>query len=427
MLSSTGGAGTCYSPDSVPSSSLLELLPALLRSAPALASGLLLRSVPFLAFAIVGRALGFAVRAVALAIGVALAVGLYVSTGPVLRDIEYAPLGFAWLALWAAVSSQARPARFSVRLARHGAGFALAASRLHARPAPRASCFPGVASRLALGFLVTFRMGGDAARSQLCRLRRFGPHHSIAGRGALLALRPSQRRLRGGEAFASRRPTGHSPRAPAHAGRGGRGHDRTGSPRSSSRPPPTAFAGEWSDVERIRGVSGVPLVFGSRPTSPWRPGLYCAHSGLASFHIGWMRLFGHELPERYRYPMFATSSAGFWHRWNTWSWKWTRALPLRPHILDRRRPASSAGRSAPTWRTASSRSRASACSTDFRRLDRARHRRRLPRFAAPHAHLRAVRGDPRRLASRGERAWAAPYSGGARSSGAPPGGPSPFS
>ena len=50
--------------------------------------------------------------------------------------------------------------------------------------------------------------------------------------------------------------------------------------------------------------------------------LYCAHSGLASLQIGYMRCIGYRVPERYRYPIFATSPQDFWQRWNTWVGRW---------------------------------------------------------------------------------------------------------
>jgi hypothetical protein len=50
--------------------------------------------------------------------------------------------------------------------------------------------------------------------------------------------------------------------------------------------------------------------------------LYCAHSGLASLQIGYMRCIGYRVPERYRYPILATSPQDFWQRWNTWVGRW---------------------------------------------------------------------------------------------------------
>jgi hypothetical protein len=51
-------------------------------------------------------------------------------------------------------------------------------------------------------------------------------------------------------------------------------------------------------------------------------GLYCAHSGLASVQIGWMRLLGHQVPERYVYPFLSRTPLEFWARWNTWIGRW---------------------------------------------------------------------------------------------------------
>jgi hypothetical protein len=50
--------------------------------------------------------------------------------------------------------------------------------------------------------------------------------------------------------------------------------------------------------------------------------LYAAHSGLASFQIGCMRLVGHSVPERYNFPILATSPLDFWRRWNTYVGGW---------------------------------------------------------------------------------------------------------
>jgi D-alanyl-lipoteichoic acid acyltransferase DltB (MBOAT superfamily) len=88
-----------------------------------------------------------------------------------------------------------------------------------------------------------------------------------------------------------------------------------------------AFA-RWSDVAGTGSALGyLGFVAGQLTLAV---GLYCAHSGLASFQIGWMRLFGHELPERYRYPLLATSPQDFWHRWNTWVGEWARRYLFVP-------------------------------------------------------------------------------------------------
>jgi hypothetical protein len=66
---------------------------------------------------------------------------------------------------------------------------------------------------------------------------------------------------------------------------------------------------------------------------------YAAHSGLASFRIGWMRLLGHEVPERYRYPLLAISPMDFWRRWNTYTGSWARRYLFSPLSLWLRRRA----------------------------------------------------------------------------------------
>jgi hypothetical protein len=58
--------------------------------------------------------------------------------------------------------------------------------------------------------------------------------------------------------------------------------------------------------------------------------IYLAHSGRASFSIGMMRLLGWEIPERYRYPLFATNPLDFWRRWNTYMGGWMRLYVFRP-------------------------------------------------------------------------------------------------
>jgi hypothetical protein len=49
---------------------------------------------------------------------------------------------------------------------------------------------------------------------------------------------------------------------------------------------------------------------------------YAVHSGLASIQIGFMRLIGYTIPERYNYPLLATSPLDFWRRWNTYVSGW---------------------------------------------------------------------------------------------------------
>ncbi len=59
-------------------------------------------------------------------------------------------------------------------------------------------------------------------------------------------------------------------------------------------------------------------------------GLYCAHSGLASIQIGWMRILGYRLPERYVFPFLARTPADFWSRWNRWVGDWARRYAYLP-------------------------------------------------------------------------------------------------
>ena len=58
--------------------------------------------------------------------------------------------------------------------------------------------------------------------------------------------------------------------------------------------------------------------------------LYFAHSGLASIQIGFMRVLGHEVPERYRYPFLSRSPQEFWRRWNVYLGSWIRRYAFIP-------------------------------------------------------------------------------------------------
>jgi D-alanyl-lipoteichoic acid acyltransferase DltB (MBOAT superfamily) len=59
-------------------------------------------------------------------------------------------------------------------------------------------------------------------------------------------------------------------------------------------------------------------------------GEYTAHSGVASIQIGCMRQLGYNIPERYRYPLFAHNPAEFWRRWNTYVGTWARSYVFVP-------------------------------------------------------------------------------------------------
>jgi hypothetical protein len=52
--------------------------------------------------------------------------------------------------------------------------------------------------------------------------------------------------------------------------------------------------------------------------------MYAAHSALAHANIAIMRFIGHVIPERYDYPLLATSPQDFWRRWNTYYGEWLR-------------------------------------------------------------------------------------------------------
>ena len=73
---------------------------------------------------------------------------------------------------------------------------------------------------------------------------------------------------------------------------------------------------------------------------------YAAQSGVASLQIGLMRQLGYRLPERYRYPLFASSPAAFWRRWNTYVGDWARMYVFLPLMLgmSRRAPGNRASR-----------------------------------------------------------------------------------
>jgi hypothetical protein len=75
-----------------------------------------------------------------------------------------------------------------------------------------------------------------------------------------------------------------------------------------------------ADLSEIDGVASYARFVGTHLLLGL--GLYCAHSGLASIHIGWMRLLGYELSERYVFPFASVSPQDFWRRWNTWIGRW---------------------------------------------------------------------------------------------------------
>ena len=65
--------------------------------------------------------------------------------------------------------------------------------------------------------------------------------------------------------------------------------------------------------------------------------LYFAHSGLASVQIGFANMVGHDVPERYHYPLFSSSPEEFWRRWNAYVGSWIRRYVYYPVALRARR------------------------------------------------------------------------------------------
>jgi hypothetical protein len=61
--------------------------------------------------------------------------------------------------------------------------------------------------------------------------------------------------------------------------------------------------------------------------------VYLAHSGRASLSIGFMRLAGFRISERYRYPLLATNPVDFWRRWNLYLGAWARRYVFTPLTL----------------------------------------------------------------------------------------------
>jgi D-alanyl-lipoteichoic acid acyltransferase DltB (MBOAT superfamily) len=64
---------------------------------------------------------------------------------------------------------------------------------------------------------------------------------------------------------------------------------------------------------------------------------YAAHSGLAHVQIGLMRSIGWSVPERYLYPLFASSPSDFWRRWNVYVRTWLDAYVFFPSAARIRR------------------------------------------------------------------------------------------
>ena len=64
---------------------------------------------------------------------------------------------------------------------------------------------------------------------------------------------------------------------------------------------------------------------------------YGRQSAVASFQIGLMRQVGYEIPERFRWPILATSPLEFWRRWNTYVGQWMLRYVFWPLCVRLRR------------------------------------------------------------------------------------------
>lgn len=58
--------------------------------------------------------------------------------------------------------------------------------------------------------------------------------------------------------------------------------------------------------------------------------LYLAHSGVAHVQIGFARVTGMRLQERYHFPFVAGSPLEFWRRWNIWMGVWIKSYVFTP-------------------------------------------------------------------------------------------------
>ena len=64
---------------------------------------------------------------------------------------------------------------------------------------------------------------------------------------------------------------------------------------------------------------------------------YWGHSGAVSVRLGWMRLLGWRVPERYHYPFLTDSPLDFWKRWNIHWGTWFRFYVFEDGVRKLRR------------------------------------------------------------------------------------------
>lgn len=91
------------------------------------------------------------------------------------------------------------------------------------------------------------------------------------------------------------------------------------------------------DAVRYAALSNAALLPATAVTVLHGIAFYLGHSGLASLQIGGMALLGFRVPERYVYPLLATSPLDFWRRWNTWIGSWARRYLFMPLSTQLRR------------------------------------------------------------------------------------------
>ena len=76
-------------------------------------------------------------------------------------------------------------------------------------------------------------------------------------------------------------------------------------------------------MQHVEGRSAMPLWMGAAWSRiPLFFLEYSRHSGLASLQIGLLRQLGWAVPERYVWPILASSVPDFWRRWNTYVNQW---------------------------------------------------------------------------------------------------------
>jgi hypothetical protein len=309
---------------------LLSYGSALLERVPALLALVLLRSAPFVGYLVVSRSARWSLRVGAAGAVAVVAVAVHRVRPDALSDLVAAPLLFAYLAAGAVFIHWLGP-RLGRVAVRRGALLLIAALLFVVAPSV---CLhrPGVTVLVVLGWEMTL-----SAHS-------YGV--DTVGRGARATLGE-------GLFFLLVNPTVVYRESGSREGSPGVGWEaalriaggtlailgRDAVLLATTRVPSLRVI----DLSEVQGIGGyvqfcaLQLLMGA--------GLYCAHSGLASVQIGWMRLLGYRIPERYVFPYLAVSPQDFWQRWNTWIGRWAHHYLFVPfgHAAVRRR----GGRSGP--------------------------------------------------------------------------------